>query len=40
MLPALATITLATVSGILVPAASKVSPITVSGMRRVSPVLK
>lgn len=36
-LPSLATITLATVSGILVPAASKVSPMTVSGMPSVSP---
>lgn len=37
IVPSLATITLATVSGILVPAANSVSPITVSGMPRVSP---
>lgn len=38
VLPFLATNTLATVSGMLVPAANKVRPITVSGIPSVSPV--
>lgn len=38
VLPFLATNTLVTVSGMLVPAANKVRPITVSGMPSVSPV--
>lgn len=39
-LPLLATRTLAIVSGMLVPAASSVRPIIVSGIRRVSPVIR
>lgn len=39
-LPLLATRTLAMVSGMLVPAASSVRPITVSGICRVSPVIR
>jgi hypothetical protein len=38
VLPFLATNTLVTVSGMLVPAANKVRPITVSGIPSVSPV--
>lgn len=38
-LPFLATSTLAIVSGMLVPAANKVRPITVSGISNVSPVI-
>lgn len=39
VLPFLATNTLATVSGMLVPAANKVRPITVSGIPSISPVI-